>query len=108
MIVYASKPEEQYYEVIGGKGPLIAILGERGEALTAAATEFLEKVDIPVFFFQWSKVPEIRLQLGLIKYPVVQLWHDNEMASEVVGYQDEPLEDLVRAFLHLKNRGTHD
>jgi len=105
MIVYSSKPEEQYFEVINGKGPQVLVLGEQSEHWTSQTLTYLKNAEVPVFLFPWNKVPELRLQLNLIKYPVVQLWFNQKNECEVIGYQEEPLRNIVRKFFIYKNKG---
>jgi hypothetical protein len=103
MIIYPSKPEDQYFEIIEKSEPVFLVMGETGETWTTAVLDFLTKQNLSVYFFPWSKIPELRLQLGVVKYPLCQLWAKKECAKESFGYQEEELESLVRYFLHLKH-----
>ena len=98
MLVFPQKPEEQYYELIDGKGPTVIVFGELSEHWTSQTITFLEKSNPSIFFLPWSKVTSLRLQLSLVKYPVVQLWRSKELVTEAVGYHEEVLEELVRKF----------
>lgn len=105
MIVYSAKPEEQYFEVIDKKGPQVIVLGETAEHWTSQTLTYLKTAEVPVFLFPWNKIPELRLQLNVIKYPVVQLWFNQKNECEVSGYQEETLRNLAHKFFVYKNKG---
>jgi len=100
MIVYSQKPEEQYYEAAAGKPAAVLLLGELNEQWTTHVLEFLKKHQVPVFFFPWSKIPELRVQLNLTRYPVTQLWVNDELAKEIYGFHEEELESFVKQFFN--------
>jgi len=104
VVVFSSKPEEQYFETIEGKGPFVIVLGEISEHWTSQTLDYLKKAEVPVYFFPWGKIPELRIQLNYIRYPVVQLWFKDTNITEVVGHQEEPLNDLVRQFFIYKTK----
>lgn len=98
MLVFPQKPEDQYFELIEERGPTVVVFGEQSEHWTSQAISFLERSNPSIYFLPWSKVTNLRLQLGLCKYPVVQLWRAKELVMEAVGYHEDILEELVRKF----------
>jgi|APGre2960657505_1045072.scaffolds.fasta_scaffold02219_8 hypothetical protein len=102
MLIYAQKPEDQYYKVIDEKGPSLIVFGEQSEQWTTQVITLLERNNPPIYFFPWSKVKNIRIQLGLIKYPVTQVWRNKSMLIETVGYQEENIENVLRKFFQSK------
>jgi len=98
LLIFPQKPEDQYYSLIDEKGPTVIVFGESSEHWTMQVIEFLEKSNPSIYFLPWSKVPNLRLQLGLFKYPIVQLWRNKSLVSETIGYHEETLEGLVRKF----------
>lgn len=81
----------------------MTVLGEMNEHWTSISVNYLTEQGVPIFFYPWSKIQDIRLQFEVVKYPIVQLWLGGELKAEVIGYQEEPLESLSRQFFRLKH-----
>lgn len=98
MLIFPKEPAEHYYEVINSPGPSVLLFGEDSEHWTSTTVDLLQRSNIPVYFYRWSKVEALRLQLNLLRYPVVQLWAHGEMVAEGLGFHEETLEDLMKKF----------
>lgn len=96
------KLDEFYYDLIDEKGPSVLLFGESSEQWTNQTLNFFTKNGIPIYFFGWSNAIELRLQLELIRYPVIQLWGDKKLNSEIIGYKEEALEKLAKSYFKLK------
>jgi hypothetical protein len=90
--------EEDYYNLIGREGSHILLLGEIGEQWTTEALAIFEKSGIKINFFPWDKIEDLRLNLEIVTYPVVQLWTNGAMKREVIGYQFELLKNLANRY----------
>lgn len=98
MLIFPKVPTEHYYELINSPGPSILLFGEDSEHWTSITVDLLQRSNIPVYFYRWSKVEPLRLQLNLLRYPVVQLWAHGEMIAECQGFHEGTLEDLIKKF----------
>ena len=87
--------EDQYYELIESTGYQIIVLGEVGEQWTDEVLCVFEMAGLPVNLFSWAEIVELRLQLEVIHYPVIQLWHSGSLQSEFVGYHNESIKNII-------------
>lgn len=88
-------PEVFYYKLIENPRPVIMVLGDQGEQWTSAVLAFFEKNNVPVFFFPWSKLVNVRSSLNLVYYPVTQCWNNGKLELEVIGYQTYELRKFI-------------
>lgn len=89
------RSEDQYYDIIDAAGYQVIVLGEIGEQWTDETLAVFEDAGLPVNFFPWAAIVELRLQLEVIYYPITQLWHSGSLQSEFVGYHNEALKDII-------------
>ena len=86
---------DQYYDITSASGSHLILFGELGEQWTDEVLGLLETEELDVFFFPWSSVVDLRLQLDLIYYPVVQIWNAGSLKAELVGYHHESLTTII-------------
>ena len=90
--------EDFYYEAISRVSNTILVLGERPEQWTSMTLDFFERHRIPVSFFDWNELTNLRLQLELTRYPVIQLWIKGNLIEEIHGYHNENLRRLIAKY----------
>jgi len=95
MTMTTQSDEDKYYEIIEAPGYQIIVLGEEGEQWTDEVLAVLKDSGLNINLFPWAQIVELRLQLELVHYPVVQLWHSGSLQSEFVGYHNESIKDII-------------
>jgi hypothetical protein len=96
------KLDDFYYSLIDSKGPLILLFVETSEQWTNQVLSFFNRNKIPYYFFNWNNAEDLRLQLEIVRYPVIQLWCNQKQESELVGYNESELEKLLRLYFKFK------
>lgn len=92
------RSEQDYYDLIESEGSKILLLGEIGEQWTTEALAIFEKAGIKINFFPWDQIEELRLNLEITTYPVIQLWANGSLKREVVGYQFELIKNMANRY----------
>jgi hypothetical protein len=105
MTIPYNDPEQLYYQVIEREEPTIVLLGDQAEQWTSLTLSYLDKNSIPIIFLPWDKISDLRLQLELIYYPVLQLWKKGKLISEMVGYKNDTLLKCINSYFSLKTKG---
>jgi len=90
------RSEDDYYDLIESSGITVLVLGENGEVWTDEVLRLLEDEEMHVDFFPWPAIPELRLQLELVHYPVLQIWHSGSLQHEFVGYHCESIKTILQ------------
>jgi hypothetical protein len=88
--------EADYYDVIEASDHVLLVLGDKDEQWTQETLRFLEEKEVPVNFFPWEEICELRLQLELVSYPVIQVWKAGSLKQEIVGFHLESLKKIVQ------------
>jgi hypothetical protein len=91
------RSEKDYYNLIDSSGTHLIVLGDRDEQWTEEVLKLLAEEEVHVDFFLWGDVVDLRLQLELVSYPVVQLWSSGTLKTEYVGYHCEALKNLIHS-----------
>jgi hypothetical protein len=88
--------ESDYYNIIDSSGSHLIVLGDKDEQWTIETLRLLEEGEVHVDLFPWGEISDLRLQLELASYPVVQLWNSGSMKAELLGHHGESLKNLIR------------
>lgn len=89
------RSEDDYYDLIEASGTQVLVFGEMGEMWTIEVLKLLEEDEVPVNFFPWQEIVELRLQLELVHYPVLQVYHSGSLQYELKGYHCEGLKNIL-------------
>ena len=89
------RSEQDYYDLIEAPGSHVIVFGEVGEMWTEEVLKLLEEEVKDLDFFPWQEVIELRLQLELVHYPVLQIWHSGSQQHEIVGYHCESIKTVL-------------
>jgi hypothetical protein len=92
-----TRSENDYYNLIDSSETRLIVFGDRGEQWTEEVLMLLAEEEVQVDFFLWSDSVDLRLQLELVAYPVVQLWTSGKLKTEYVGYHCEALKNLIHS-----------
>jgi hypothetical protein len=96
MTMTIQSSEDQYYELIESPtGYQLIVLGEVGEQWTDEVLYVFEMAGLHVNLFPWAEIVDLRLQLEIIYYPVIQLWHSGSLRTEFVGYHNESIKNII-------------
>ena len=92
--------DQRYFDLIDqATEPTVVLVGEHHDQWTVLAESELKKAHIPHTFFSWSALTEARVQGEWVRFPVLQLWQDNVLKVEVVGFSQEKYRRLAQAYL---------
>ena len=92
-----TRSENDYYNIIDSSGFHLIVLGDRNDQWTEEVLKLLAEEEVHVDFFPWCDVVDLRLQLELVSYPVIQLWISGRLKTEYVGYHCEALKNLIHS-----------
>lgn len=98
--------ESDYYNIIDSSGSHMIVLGDKDEQWTIETLRLLEEGEVRVDFFPWGEISDLRLQLELVSYPVVQLWESGSMKVELLGHHGESLKNLIYSVKGQVNANT--
>lgn len=87
------RSEQDYYDLIESSSVLV--LGEIGEIWTDEVLKTLQEEGVSVNLFPWRDIVELRLQLELVHYPVLQVWRKGSLQHEFVGYHCESIKNIL-------------
>jgi len=94
---------ESFWQLVEREEPTVIIFGEDEEQWTEHALAQMRKQEVPVHFFSWEACEQLRTELDICRYPVVQVWCDGKTVSEMIGYRAEDVRAMTRTYLNLRN-----
>lgn len=89
--------DQDYFDLISNTDQHVVVLvGESHDQWTLLAEAELKKADVPFEFFSWSELREARVSGEWVRFPVLQLWTEGDLESEIIGFSQEK----YRKFAH--------